>query len=568
LPQIFQRLVGLETEYAIRFRPASFFALRPGRYQLYQQLVQALRERLPVVRAGHFKEGVFTATGGALWFETERIASDGGLIEGATPECRGPRQLLTYQRAQDRLLAEAARKADVPGQFRLIKNCRDSRDNVYGAQENYEATLAESSELLLWRSGLIALLPLVALTWLLLLLLILGIFVYLALAGSAYLLLRLLPGDHRPLALAMFGRDLVEGRETGSPLPAWLEWLVLWGARLAGAPLAIALLLLARLAAFRRIRQRCLGFLVSRSILCGSGMIGRDGRFQLADKAPAINCIVGFGGYLWDRPIFNFGHFFKAVSLESFLAPGDYAALFDPRQRLQIGLGDSNMSEEAEYLRIGTTLLVLDAIEAGGLRDAPRIRRPIRWLHRICRDPDLQIRVPLADGRQWTAIELQRYYLEACSEFVARQEQAPQEAREVLQRWRNALDTLQRDPAALVGSLDWVTKRFLLEQAGRDADWPALKKIDIRYHELSEEGYFRVLARTGIASCLVDEAAVLRAMRSPPPDSPATTRGQYIREFAGAEEPLTANWKRIVIGRGRTAKIVQLARFGRRSGSG
>lgn len=562
---IFDRLVGLETEYAIRFQSASFSAPRPARFLLYRQVVQALRLRVPVVRAGHFKEGVFTATGGAFWFETERIASDGGLIEGATPECRGPEQVLTYQRAQDRLVAEAASNADVPGDLLLIKNCRDSRDNVYGAQENYEATVAGPGGLRMWRLGLLLLLPLVVFTWLSLVVLIIGMLSYLLFAGTAYLMLRLLPLKHESIALVLFGRDLVEGRETGAPLPGWLEAIVIWGARVAGAPLALALLVLARLFVFRRIRRQALAFLVTRTVLGGAGMVDRTGRFQLADKAPAINCVLGFGGYLWDRPIFNFGHFFKALSLESLHAPTDYAAMFNSRQRLQIGLGDSNMCEAAEYLRVGTTLLVLDAIEAGYLQDAPRIRGPIRSLHRICRDPQLQQRVTLVDGRRGTAIEVQRVYLDACTRFVADHPHPPDEAGRVLQRWREALDALELDPEQLVGTLDWVTKRYLLQQAGHPTDWAVQKKIDIRYHELSDEGYYTVLAGTGVVDRLVEPADIERAMRTPPPDTPATTRGQYIREFAGADVALSANWRRVVIGKGRSAKIVRLARFGRRT---
>ena len=77
------------------------------------------------------KEGVFHAAGGAVWFETERPAVGGGLIEGSTPECRSPRQLVAWQRAQDELLAEAADEA-FGGSVRLIKNDRDAAGNVYG----------------------------------------------------------------------------------------------------------------------------------------------------------------------------------------------------------------------------------------------------------------------------------------------------------------------------------------------------------------------------------------------------------------------------------------------------
>ena len=145
-------------------------------------------------------------------------------------------------------------------------------------------------------------------------------------------------------------------------------------------------------------------------MVAGAGMVDRQQRFQLADKAPAINCLVGYGGYLRDRPMFNFGHFFKAVSIEAFLSPRDYRDLFAGRQRLQIGLGDSNMADVAEFLRVGTTLLVLDAIEAGALPNPPQLAAPIQALHQICADTSLSTQVRLADGRCLTALQLQRFY--------------------------------------------------------------------------------------------------------------------------------------------------------------
>ena len=79
------------------------------------------------------------------------------------------------------------------------------------------------------------------------------------------------------------------------------------------------------------------------------------------------------------------GHFFKAACVEACVSPRDYLDLFRRRQRMQIALGDSNMAETAEYLRIGTTMLVLDAIEADCFPRVPQVRRPIRALPRPCR---------------------------------------------------------------------------------------------------------------------------------------------------------------------------------------
>src|SRR5688572_6683466 len=139
------------------------------------------------------KEGVFHAAGGAVWFETERPALGGGLIEGSTPECRSPRQLLAWQRAQDELLAEAIETA-FRGEVRLIKNDRDAAGNIYGAQENYEATLASGWRLAMWRVALVLLLPLAASTWLVLWSIDVFVTLYALLATVIYLTAeRLLP---------------------------------------------------------------------------------------------------------------------------------------------------------------------------------------------------------------------------------------------------------------------------------------------------------------------------------------------------------------------------------------
>ena len=187
---ILDRLIGLETEYAIRFRPREGCDSPPSRFHLYQALIARVRQHVLTAPAKHFKEGVFLANGGAIWFEAERPAAGGGLIEGATPECRSPREVLRYQRAQDQLLGQCARLADVHGDLSLVKNDRDSDGHVYGAQENYEALLGNGWSLFFWRVGLVLLLPLLLVTWLGIGLMIGGILIYLALAGLVYLPLR------------------------------------------------------------------------------------------------------------------------------------------------------------------------------------------------------------------------------------------------------------------------------------------------------------------------------------------------------------------------------------------
>ncbi|MEO8494980.1 MAG: proteasome accessory factor PafA2 family protein [Planctomycetota bacterium] len=564
MAEVFQRLLGLETEYAIR-SSSDLATSRQSKFRLYESLVAALQQRVPTVPAKHFKEGVFTANGGAVWFEAERPAAGGGLIEGATPECRSPREAVTYQRAQDRLLAEAAADRG----FQLIKNDRDACDNVYGAQENYEATIASGFVLFLWRLGLVCLFPLALVTWLGIGLCVLGTLLYFLIAAVVYMPLKMVLGGRESVALLLFGRDLVEGRETCIHVPVWLESSLQFVTRILTAPLAVALFGLLHVTAFRKARQRLVPFLISRPIFAGAGMVDADGKFHLADKAPAINCVLGYGGMIGDRPIFSMGHFFKAVYADSWFAPREYFELFYPLQRLQIGLGDSNMCETAEYLRVSTTLLVLDAIEAGMFQVPPTVRRPIRALHAVCGDESLRHEFLLCDGQAVTALQVQRYYLAGCRAFLNQQTDVPAEAWDVLRLWNLTLDRLEQLATdkvmsdALVGSIDWVTKKYLLDKAGANASWAERKKIDLRYHELSEDGYFAMFQSAGLAPQLIAEEAIDRATRLAPANSPATMRGHYIREFADAEDPVSANWKAIVIGERWGARTIRLSTYER-----
>jgi proteasome accessory factor A len=559
---VFQRLIGLETEYALLV-PSRPEGPRPSRYSLYRELVAVLRRKIPCARARNMKEGVFHAAGGAVWFETERPALGGGLIEGSTPECTSPRQLVIWQRAQDALLTEATHEA-FGGAVRLLKNDRDAAGNIYGAQESYEVTLAQGWRLALWRTMLVLLLPIAALTWLALVLIDKLVEIYALAAALVYLAAeRFLP---RPewLARLLFGcsvKDLATDTPTG---PAWLEAILSLVARVVTAPLAVLLFAGLWLTAFVPIRRQLTPFLISRAILGGSGMLDAQGHFLLADKALAMNCLTGFGGLLGDRPIYCLGHFFKTVYADAWLAPQEYWRLAAPRQRLQIGLGDSNLAEVAEYLRVGTTLLVLDVIEAGEMPPVPPVQRPIAALRAVCGDPTLAARVALAEGRSASALEIQRFYLEACRRFLERRPAAPAEARDLLSCWEAVLDALADHPERLVGTLDWVTKRYLLDTSGCGATWEARKKIDLRYHELSPQGYFSRLRNAGVAPELVSGEELEYARRNPPQGTPAAARGHYIREWAAEEDLIAVNWQAVYLGPRRDCRVVRLDRRPRR----
>ncbi len=102
----------------------------------------------------------FMANGGSVSYETRTGDHQiRGLVEGATPECRSPLTLLSYQTAQDELFTEATHRAFGAHAAKLLKNSADAFGHSYGQQENYEVEVASGWRLLCWRMGLLCLLP-------------------------------------------------------------------------------------------------------------------------------------------------------------------------------------------------------------------------------------------------------------------------------------------------------------------------------------------------------------------------------------------------------------------------
>ncbi len=348
-------------------------------------------------------------------------------------------------------------------------------------------------------------------------------------------------------------------------LPTWLASTMIGLLRLVHLPTVIVLRFVARHIAFRKPRRYLTSFLASRVALCGTGNLDHDGRFQMSAKAMAIDSVADMGGFRGERPIFVYGHWLGQFCAKSFMSLGSTRQMFCRRQRLQIGLSDSNMSDAAEYVKVGSVSLLLDMIEAGQTAGLPVLKRPIKSLHRLASDWNLISRVPTSRG-EMSAIEIQKAFLNAAEQFV---QHVPAhmhgEAPLVLKRWRKLLQAVtefRKDAGNIetaLGRVDWLTKRWMMDQLGENAEWPERKKIDLRYHELSEDGYFNQFIQSHPDVLLVDEKLIQRRRRSPPTGSPAAKRGWMIREFADSDEAMQAEWTYAMIGRGRTRRRVEFS---------
>ncbi len=595
------RLTGLETEYAIRFTPArvddgegpvapstrekappawappaalAAEGRRASNIRVFNAIMRAMSRRVrmmgePAKEAELHHAPLFVENGGAFNYEVLGLAPHGGLLEGSTPECTSAGELVTYQRAQEALLADALEGATAelaaagyPGTVSLLKNCRDAEGHLYGAQENYTVEVARGLRLLVFRLGLALLLPLhlafAAFCWLLLVVLS-----ALALACvPVFVVLMLFSLFVPPLARwldRVFGAAERDPDKTHRPRYGRAIHAI---DRLFSAVAITPWALTARAFALHDIQRQLTAFLISRPCLTGAGTLVDGDRFHLCEKAVGVRHLMRIGADADARAIYELPNVLKAAERLVRLKPSALAAAFRRHQRLQISLSDSNMAQVAEYLKIGTTLIVLDMIEGGALTDAPMPEDPVAALHAINADPSLAVAIPLQGGGEKTALALQRFYLDRATTYVNAQPVVALETQNVLRLWRQALDALETDPGTLVGRLDWVTKRLMLEQCADDAN-EVKKKIDLRYHELTD-GYFRELERAGAAPRLVDEAAVQFAMTAPPARSPAALRGRLIAELADTSTTLTVDWDRVRIGGMWRGKVIRLDDYRRR----
>lgn len=296
---------------------------------------------------------------------------------------------------------------------------------------------------------------------------------------------------------------------------------------------------------FPRLVSELTPFFVSRLMYVGAGRIGnefglKDTPFQLSQRADFFEVEVGLETTL-KRPIIN-------TRDEPHADPELY-------RRLHVINGDANLCEVATFLKVGSTMIVLDMIEDDALPAAPKLERPVQAFHRISHDLTGRIPIELEDGQTATPLELQWHYLEAAKRYCKDRDLDPVTA-EVLQRWEAVLTTAEEDPRALAGQVDWATKLQLLDRYRErdDLEWDSdkLKMIDLQYHDVRrDKGLYNRLAARGQVERLVAESEIERAMSQPPADTRAYFRGRCLERFR--DDIVAAGWDALIFDVGRDA---------------
>ena len=286
---------------------------------------------------------------------------------------------------------------------------------------------------------------------------------------------------------------------------------------------------------FGRLADILIPFLVTRQVICGAGKV-------LQTPRGAVYCVSQRAEHIWEgvssattrsRPIINTRD-----------EPHADAERF---RRLHVIVGDSNMSETTMLLKVGATDLVLRMIEAGTVMRDLTLDNPIRAIREVSHDMTGRSRVRLANGREMSALEIQREYLNKALEFTSRNG-ADATAERVLAMWERALDSIESGNLDKVArEIDWVTKYQLIERYRAKHDLPLsaprIAQLDLAYHDVHRgRGLYYLLQRNGAVDRVTSDLKIFEAKSVPPQTTRARLRGEFIRRAQERRRDFTVDW--------------------------
>jgi proteasome accessory factor A len=286
---------------------------------------------------------------------------------------------------------------------------------------------------------------------------------------------------------------------------------------------------------FSRVADILVPFLVSRQLICGAGKV-------LQTPRGAVYCISQRAEHIWEsvssattrsRPIINTRD-----------EPHADAERF---RRLHVIVGDSNMSETTTLLKTGATDLVLRMIEANIVFRDLTLENPIRAIREISHDPTGRRKVKLANGREASALDMQKEFLSKAQDFIDRRG-ADGTVKQVLDLWSRTLQAVETQNLSLVDrEIDWVIKHQLIQryQAKHDLPLssPRIAQIDLTYHDINRNrGLYYLLERRGEVERVTRDIEVFAAKSIPPQTTRAKLRGAFIKRAQEKRRDFTVDW--------------------------
>ncbi|ETX02805.1 MAG: Pup--protein ligase [Candidatus Entotheonella factor] len=293
---------------------------------------------------------------------------------------------------------------------------------------------------------------------------------------------------------------------------------------------------------FYYMAEQLIPFLVTRQIFTGAGKVFRTRRgtvFHISQRAQHIRQKIS-GTTTNERSIIN--------------TRDEPHAIKEKYRRLHIIVGDSNMSEYTTYLKVGTTAIILEMIEDDFITPNFSLRNPVRAIKDISRDLTCREQVPLNNGKKYSALELQKEYLELAHRYYSTRQKSEM-VTDILDKWEEVLTKLEEDPMQLHRKVDWVTKMNLLKAYGERTKQPSetsgdrMLMLDLQYHDIRrDKGLYYLLERKDKVERVTTDEAIDKAMVDPPQNTRAKMRGELIKLAKMKRIPYDLDWNYIRIG--------------------
>lgn len=288
---------------------------------------------------------------------------------------------------------------------------------------------------------------------------------------------------------------------------------------------------------FAALADGFIPFLISRQILVGAGKV-------LQTPRGALYCISQRADHMWEgissattrsRPIIN--------------TRDEPHADADLYRRLHVIVGDSNMSDTTNFLKVGSADLVLRMLESGMVMRDLSLDNPIRAIREISHDITGTARVRLANGRELSALEIQCEYLDRVQTFVDRRElSGDPTVQRILTLWRKTLKAVESGDHSLIDrEIDWAIKKSLIERYMNKHDLtlssPRIAQIDMAYHDINRgRGLYYLLERSGLVDRLLGDIEIFEAKSVPPQTTRAKLRGDFVRRAQERRRDFTVDW--------------------------
>lgn len=291
-----------------------------------------------------------------------------------------------------------------------------------------------------------------------------------------------------------------------------------------------------------------LSFLSTRQIYAGAGRVGHTAH-DLIDELDSNPARPDF--QLSQRADHIVSDIYQWVQFNRSIINARDEPLADHRKyrRLHLLIGDSNVSPFATALKVGTTDCILTLLEEGRLPRDVILFDAVAAARQLSRGGDPLAVVELENGRMRAATDVQRAFLECAIEHLAGRDG---DIDWVLEQWAWVLDGLEGEPEGLIGAVDWVSKKWLLDafRESEGLDWGDswLESLDLEYHVIDpSRGLFHSLAPIQKVADFNARARWEPALRTPPSDTRAHGRGLAVSRLLENARPYVIEWDRIAL---------------------